>query len=1061
MLSIINAFHKDLILFVFRPERVKIIAVIACCAVFVSPAVADDENKIDFSSQVRPILSDRCFHCHGPDAENQDSTFRMDSEEELFVAVEPSDLESSELYLRIFSDDPDAVMPPPASKRSLSDEEKQTIKLWIQQGAPYEGHWAFEVPQRPEVPKLAASNRSDQAGWAREQLAQWSKNPIDAFIGQRLIEESLTPSPPTDPHTLLRRASLTLTGLLPDRDLQEQFESNAAVDSQYDSAIETLLGSTGYAERQALRWLDAARYADTDGYQNDLGRTNWPWRDWVIKAFRDNMPFDQFTIEQIAGDMLPNASVSQKIASAFNRNHRQNAEGGALAAEFRVENVIDRVETTSTVFLGLTFGCARCHDHKYDPLSQREFFQLYGYFNNIGEKGIGRGIAANPTMKVISPLLEIDDKWLQAVEQAEQKLASIEPEFKKRLASWIRDQEKALKVFDKKAANTKSNWSLASIAAAQLDGDGKLTVSDDQLISYSDGNEAVNVTYRIRLAPFQRKALTRIKLQALPDARFGNPVKLADSVNGNFLLTDCKILLNEKLVDISRIQASFEQNGNPASAAIDGKPTTGWGVFQQRSNGKAKDAQLVLANPLQVTTNDTIEVALTFGSRHAGHSIGKLKLYLSEQAASHDDFVAKFDSKQRAALRKPGKKRTKDDKETLRAKFESIDPEFSRHTTALRKAQKDLQAQGANRATLMVMRERAGDPEPTYLLDRGQYDAPIKKDPLPRGVPKALLQEDSDHPTDRLELAKWLVSRDNPLTARVIVNRIWQEHFGIGLVKTVDDFGVQGEPPSHPELLDWLAIEFIESGWDVKAIHRLLVTSQAYKQSSKSDPDLFSQDPENRLLARGPRYRADGFSIRDIALQASGLLHDQPGGPAVKPYQPGGLWEVVAANAGTRYKVDRGQNLYRKSMYTYWKRAVNPPRQTIFDAGGREVCNVQVRRTNTPLQALVMLNDPTFVESARVLAQQVLKQNPESDEQAVAELYRRAIARPIDAARVTLLEETLALFRQHFKEHSDEASELLAIGEAKADKSLDATEHAAMTAVAHVILNTDEFITVE
>lgn len=872
-----------------------------------SSRVVAQEEAIDFSSQVRPILSDRCFHCHGPDADNQESEFRMDSEEALFEAIEPGDVDSSELHARIHSADPDEMMPPPDSNRSLSVEEKRILSLWIEQGAPYEGHWAFEAPQRAEVPKLATADFIKKSNWTAQQIKAWSGNPIDAFLARSLVKADLSPSAKADASTLLRRAALTLTGLLPPRDLQEKYQGNIGAEDRYEQAVDSLLDSMAYAERQTLRWLDASRFADTDGYQNDNPRMNWPWRDWVIQAYSNNMPFDQFTIEQLAGDMLPEATKLQKLASAFNRNHRQNNEGGALAAEFKVENVIDRVETTSTVFLGLTFGCARCHDHKYDPLSQREFFQLYGYFNNIGEKGIGRGTEANPIMKTVSPLLDIDPKWLANVLSAEKTMDAATPAFDERFKTWKEETSKLLANADAKAKQEK---------------------------------------------------------------------------------------------------AKPEQENEKEKSEDDDK----------------KDAEKSVAE-------------------------------------SGLESIAGLSDKIKELLR--NKKRNKKQKQDLRNLFVKMDPEQSKLQQAFETARSEFRKRGGYRADVMVMSERKGKPTPSYLLDRGQYDQPIKDEELPRGVPQALIGEGKTQPKDRLELAKWIVSRDNPLTARVIVNRIWQEHFGIGLVKTVDDFGVQGEAPSHPELLDWLAIEFIESGWDIRAMHRLIVTSAAYQQSSKSTSDLRSKDPENRLLARGPRYRADGFAIRDIALQASGLLSDKIGGAPVKPYQPAGLWEVVAANAGTRYNVDKGQKLYRRSMYTYWKRAVNPPRQTIFDAGGREVCNVQVRRTNTPLQALVLLNDTTFVECARVLAEQGLSYDAQTDDQRLIEMYRRAIARPITDDRLAVLQETLDYFREHYGDLPEQAKELLANGEATSDSSLDPTEHAAMTAVAHVILNLDEFLTIE
>lgn len=841
-------------------------------------------QAIDFGRDVRPILSDRCFHCHGPDAENQDSDFRLDSHDNMtadlggYAGVVPGDLDSSELVARIRSTDESDMMPPPDSNRSLSDAERSILEAWIEQGAPYEGHWAFELPQRPDVPTDIVSNSK----FTPETIERWSANPIDAFIARRLIEKKLSPSPPSDPATLLRRASLTLTGLLPPQDLQARFLSNPT-DEAYRRAVDELLGSMDYAERQTLRWLDAARYADTDGYQNDAERTNWPWRDWVIQAFDNNMPFDQFTIEQLAGDMLPEATESQRLATAFNRNHRQNNEGGALAEEFLVENTIDRVETTSTVWLGLTMGCCRCHDHKYDPIAQREFFQFYAYFNNIGEKGIGKGIHSNPVLRTKTPLVQVAPALYVALGVAEQKRNEARRGLDERVKAWA--------------------------------------------------------------APYQES-----------------------------LAEDPEAALENVPQNIAKFLA---------------RPFTEW----NDNNWKA----------------------------------------IRQHVEKTDELVQAAQKQVNAANRK-------------------------------------LRDAGGELVNVMIMNERSGDPTPAYLLDRGQYDAPVMDDPLPRGVPKSLLNlsesqsPDAMQPTDRLALARWMVSDQNPLTARVIVNRIWQEHFGIGLVKTVDDFGLQGEAPSHPELLDYLATRFIDSGWDVKAMHRLMVTSATYRQSSRHRRGLTDTDPENRLLARGPRYRGDGFMLRDIAMQASGLLNKSVGGPPVKPYQPAGLWETVAADAGTRYQPDQGGKLYRKSMYTYWKRAVNPPRQIIFDAGGREICNVRAPRTNTPLQALVLMNDPTFVEAARKLAERTLlvdMDNVEAESARLGWLYETATSKPASARTLAVLNENLAWFQKHYAENPDAAEQLLSTGKSETNKSLDTQALAAMAAVAHLVMNTDQFVSVE
>lgn len=1032
-------------------------------SLFLSDSVSQG-GDIDFRRDVQPILADKCFHCHGPDAENQDSEFRADSKVNLFAdlggyfAVVPGDLKNSVLLERIHSDDPDEQMPPPDSNRSLTKQQKQILDDWIEQGAPYQGHWAFGKVVRPDVPQISVVNPDDSP--------DTSTNPIDAFVSQRLQQENLQLSEPADPATLLRRASLTLTGLLPSQDLQDRFLANPT-DDAYRSAVDELLNSMAYAERQSLKWLDAARYADTDGYQNDKERTNWPWRDWVTKAYHDNMPFDQFTIEQIAGDMLPDATDSQKLASAFNRNHRQNAEGGALAAEFLVENIIDRVETTSTVWLGLTMGCARCHDHKYDPLSQQEFFQMYAYFNNIGEKGIGPGVKANPTMVTSSPLIRIPDQIKQDVAAAERLLADARTGLGARRDAWI-------KTVEKETNSTPDPWKLALAQTATVTGQGKLNSVENSL--KFQGPTSGPLTYQVTLES-PKSSITGILLTALPDESFGKPRGLAPSVNGNFVMSDFAVFQGQKQLKIASVQATVQQDNYPASNLIDTNKNSGWAVFGKNAQPVPASVYVVLDQPIRARR--PITVKLTFPNQFANHNAGKIQFHLTSEPTGSITFKGKQDSI-RTIIAKPAAERTASELSQLAAHYEGLDAQIQTATKELDQARQKLKSASGPAATVMIMQEREGKPTPAYLLDRGQYDAPVKDNPLRRAVPAALLGSaetnkvaissdrqivapapQAPQPKDRLELAEWLVSRDNPLTARVTINRIWQDHFGIGLVKTTEDFGVQGEVPSHPELLDWLAADFMESGWDTKAMHRLIVTSNAYRQSSKTNPQLQELDPENRLLARGPRYRADGFSIRDVALQAAGLLATQPGGPSVKPYQPAGLWANLAANKGTRYTPGKGADLYRKSMYTYWKRAVNPPRQTIFDAGGREVCNVRVRRTNTPLQALVLMNDPSMIEAARVLAQSALSAKPKSLEEQISWMYRRAISRNINPATSDVLLNSLSFYQEHFLERPEEATKLLNIGDSPVNNDLPAVNVAAMTSVAHLILNLDEFMTVE
>lgn len=1001
------------------------------------------EEPISFRRQVQPILSDKCFHCHGPDAENQDSSFRADSRENLFAnlgdyfAVVPGSLEDSELHRRIHSKDDAEQMPPPDSNRTLTEADRKILDQWILQGASYEGHWSFAKIERPAVPEIASG------------VATESGNPIDAFIHKRLAKAGLSPSPQADAVTLLRRASLTLTGLLPPADLQKRVLQNPT-NAVYVQAVDEMLDSMAYAERQSLRWMDAARYADTDGYQNDSERTNWPWRDWVTKAFHDNMPFDEFTIQQIAGDMLPNATLSEKLGSAFNRNHRQNAEGGALAAEFFVENVIDRVETTSTVWLGLTFGCARCHDHKYDPLSQREFYQLFAYFNNIGEKGTGRGVQANPTLKMSSPLRDVDEQLIVDQETAQRERKTVAATVGKRMNAWLAEI---------KPVEDSTVWLPVDINEFELAGKGELTRVDATTVSYSGGSSAA-VTYRVGLQSQQEAQAIRI--EALTDPKFGKPRQLALSVNGNFVLSDARLTLNGQPVAVSRATASYAQDGYPVKNIIDNDPASGWAIFGSGASTDSVSATLVLDTPLTSTETDKLELQLTFNNKYANHSIGKFRVHatklLSDEAVQSNGLSPELV----AAAQKPAKKRSRDEQKKLRTYYESIDEQFVDANARVKAADSALTASSGPRATVMIMGERAGEPTASYLLQRGQYDAPDKSEVLPRAIPRALMvSADSAQPKDRLQLARWLVSEDNPLTARVFVNRIWQDHFGVGLVKTAEDFGLQGEVPSHPELLDFLAAGFMQSGWNIKALQRLIVTSRTYQQSSHTTSQLLEIDPENRLLARGPRYRADGFTVRDIALQASGLLNETPGGPSVKPYQPDGLWASMASRSGTRYQQGKGADLYRKSMYTYWKRAVNPPRQTIFDAGGREVCNVRVRRTNTPLQALVLMNDPTMIEAARKLAERTLLVPDIDATQKLTQMYQWAIGRKPNAKTLAVLGRNLSYFRSHYQEKTEAAQQLLAVGASPPNTKIAAVEHAAMTATAHLIMNLDEFLTVE
>jgi len=989
--------------------------------------------EIDFNRDVRPILSDRCFHCHGPDSKNQKSDLRLDTFDNATVdhagaiAVIPGDPKGSELIARIESDDPDDLMPPADSKLKLTKEEKAILRQWIEEGGEYDKHWAFKEVVKPPPPSAPAA------------LTEWVRNPIDQFIAARLTSAGQSPNPEAKPEILQRRAALALTGMAPE----------VGLEGDYESQLDHHLGSIHYAERMAIEWLDAARYADTDGYQNDDERSNWPWRDWVIKAFHNNMPFDQFTIEQLAGDMLPNASNSQKLASAFNRNHRQNSEGGALAEEFFVENVVDRVETTSTVWMGLTMGCCRCHDHKYDPISQKEFFSFYAYFNNIGESGFGKGINANPILKTRSPLGQIPAELSKAQAEASKEVAAVKATQAERAIAWANAK--------RDDTDTKTLWEAQPITpkiVGVAETQAKFVAQDDGS-SLFEGNAGKNPVFNLHI-PATDKPVTGFEIEFLSHPSFGKPRRLAPSSNGNFVITDLSVFIGDTPVKIARVEVSHEQKKYEKRHLTDSNKGSGWGVGVENHEGRSEYLRFIPDAPIPV---GELKVSLLHRSGFANHHPGRLRLSTTStdepDIGNPDDLAADL----AAAIEATDTDRTPKQKKAISAHFAKIDPKLLKAEKALSQVEEKLTASGFGIVPVMVMQE-AKTIRPTYLLNRGSYEDPDKSEELPRLLPAAIFPEGAEMPTNRLELAQWIVSKQNPLTARVIVNRVWQQHFGVGLVKTVEDFGIQGEPPSHPDLLDWLAASFVESGWDMKALHRLILTSATYRQSSRTTPEMESSDPENRLVARGPRFRMDGFSIRDLALQSAGLLNTRAGGPPVKPYQPPGLWNAVNQNAGFRYKPDSGEGLYRKSLYTYWKRAVNPPRQIIFDAGGREACNVKKKVTNTPLQALVLMNDPTFLEAARHLAARAAKAQPE-DEARLHWMVSEVLSRDFDAEGIAILKDNLGYFRSRFTADPESAAEFLNQGTSPIGDGLVPSEHAAWAAVAHLLLNLDEAITLQ
>ena len=807
-------------------------------SLLITSSTSAGDPPVQFGRDIRPILSENCFSCHGPDAKTREAELRLDIEaaakQTAIVAGKPS---KSELVRRVLSNDADEAMPPPASKLKLTAEQKSLIRRWVAEGANYQRHWAFIPPARRPAPEVSQANRS------------WLNNSIDAFIAARLEKEGLKPAKEADRHTLIRRVTLDLTGLPPTPAEVDAFVRDTTPHA-YETVVDRLLKSQHYGERMALVWLDAARYADSGGYQNDIKRSQWPWRDWVIRAYNANMPFDQFSIEQLAGDLINNATQQQRLATGFNRNHRVNNEGGIIPEEWRVEYVADRVETTSTVWLGLTVGCSRCHDHKYDPIPQRDFYRLFAFFNNIDERGRSGDIAPKPSMEVYTTAVAADEHE--------------------------RKRSVVTKLIEKKS-----------------------------------------------------------------------------------------------------------------EFAADEKAFNRW--FAKQPKRKREKRRALQARKAKARVN-----------------------YFKEHS-----------------------------------------PKYQQLLTQLTRAESQLKKfETANLTRVSIMKEMPTARE-TYLLVRGVYDKPDKSTRLKPQTFSALPPMSGNLPANRLGLARWLFQADHPLTARVAVNRYWQMYFGDGLVKTPEDFGSQGKRPSHPGLLDWLAVQFRDSGWNVKALQKMIVMSSTYRQDSRVSADLLKRDPTNSLLARGPRIRLYAQAIRDQALAVSGLLKTKIGGPPVMPFQPAGLWEEVSAK-GYKYVVGRGDDRYRRSLYTFWRRTVPPPNMMNFDSSTREVCAVRLSRTNTPLQAMNLLNDPQFVEAARRLATRMVKEGGDTPAARIRFGHRLVLARDPSPSVLKIMLRGQADYLRTFREDQEAASGLLA---GKVDG--DAASLASYVVVANVILNLDETVTKE
>lgn len=1111
---------------------------------------ATAQHRLDFNRDIRPILSNKCFACHGPDATAKRIKLRLDSEAAAKAdlgqgrrAIVPGDIAKSELVRRITAADEAERMPPSYAPHKLTVQEIETLTEWVKQGAPWQQHWAFIPPVRPALP--AVKNKA------------WVRNLIDAFVLARLEKEGLQPSPEADRATLLRRVSLDLTGLPPTLTELDAFLNDTAPNA-YEKVVDRLLASPRYGERMAFKWLDAARYADTNGYQIDGDRSAWRWRDWVIEAFNANKPYDQFITEQLAGDLLPNATLDQRIATAFNRNHRINAEGGIVPEEYRVEYVVDRVDTTSTVLMGLTLGCARCHNHKFDPFTQKEYYQLSAFFNSIDEDGhsFDQGNSppwmAAPTRAQQQQLAELE----REIAQTEKQLAALEPA----AAGWQRRWERSL-------PSNQQQWfpheKLIVHIPFDADAEGKsraptFNPSDrayhDQ---YDSKKEDPPLNFPVE---FKQGTPHFVPAPTGQGAAFDGKLYFDAGIHADFRYKSTSKDYRERFSIAAWVYPETEQSGSILTKVSDapaevenGVPRAdGYGLYFL--NGKlhfnmvfrwGEDALRVeTAEPLPLKQWQHVAVVfdgtqawedrlriyvngearkLTFTQRNFFLLFGGSKNTLKLGAGGGPQFrfkgaldevrmysrtlepreiaiLACPDSLQTIAAL-PASQRTPAQASKLRAAFlESLSSDNDLDEThlnakgqqaatarpqrhwrelheRLRVIQQRKQALEEAFPNLMVMADMP-TPRPTYLLKRGAYDAPGEQ--VERNVPSVLANWQNNWPNNRLGFAKWLTNSNHPLTSRVAVNRIWQMLFGAGLVKTVEDFGAQGELPSHPELLDWLAVEFSDGAlgsrseagnpqapsanrkfakWNVKALLKTIVTSATYRQSSRLTTALQQHDPENRLLARGPRIRLSADIIRDQALSAAGLLVEQQGGPSVKPYQPDGLYKDMAFSGLTGYERDKGAGLWRRSLYTFWKRTVLSPTMQVFDASAREFCTVRDTRTNTPLQALNLMNDVTYLEAARFLAERMLTDGGATPEQRLAWGFRVLLSRQPNQRELQTLLRNLAKQQAHFQQNPQAVAQMLSVGDKRNQPSLSQTELASYAATASLLLNLDETIT--
>ena len=1055
-------------------------------------------DRVDFNFHVRPILSDRCYACHGPDEKARKANLRLDIEAEAFAALDSAgahfaivrgDVDQSGLINRIYSEDPEEIMPPPESKLSLTDNEKEVLKKWIQQGAEWKEHWAFIPPSQAEIPEV------DQKSWPQ--------NPIDYFTLAKMEEAGMSPNLEASKEKLIRRLSFDLTGLAPTLEEIDAYLANEDP-SAYEKLVDRLLASPRYGERMAMEWLDLARYADSHGYQDDLERSMWPWRDWVIEAFNKNMPYDQFVSWQLAGDLIPEATYEQKLATGFNRNHKITQEVGVVDEEYRVTYVLDRVNTFSTAFLGLTVECAQCHDHKYDPISQKEYYSLFSFFNQVPEKGrVDYGVEVAPPSiplpeekaKAVREYLlglydsqksqqetYIQGKWKEKIrgENLAVRISSLSIPFDQNLKAWYPlDYSEDQLLLELSAGQHGENLNDLIPVPGQFSGGvecmgtnyGRLNAGADL-----DLNKGFSFSFWIKsLDGGIRGAVLAALSQKLNRKGLYVPNMLLEVTNDKTWHFYVQNHQNKTSLNIRSRHTLPENEWIHVVASYDGsKKVEGLRLFMngerleepfEQENDLRGSIQPTRAmylgskNPWLDQQNKKKDQGAYFSGAAKGLQAGQLdELMVFDRALSDKEVAELYAFDPVKILEEKSSLSLEDRKRLFFQELFKEDDTFKTLSERLREFKiRKIRMRDIVLKPTMVMEDQK-EYRPTYVLDRGQYDAPTVE--VYAGTPQAVLAFDTTLIPNRLGLSQWMFAPEHPLTARVAVNRYWQLIMGRGIVATPGDFGSQGSLPTHPALLDWLALSFQESQWDLKALIKQIVMSATYRQSVTHRPIHTNLDPDNIYLSRGPHMRLPAEMVRDHALALSGLLGDRLGGPSVKPYQPSGLWlEIASGNQSLRkYIQDHDEDLYRRSLYSFWKRSLPPPAMTVFDAPMREQCRIERRSTHTPMQALVLLNDPQFVEASRLIATRMVLDGGNSPREKIEWAFRLATSRKPQSKELRILEKLFKKERLAFTNDEASAKQLLSIGEFPVNPQVDPIDLAAYTVVANAILNLTESI---